>query len=123
MKSVSTYQAYKLWLQGGLSSCGSPCTMLSTTKRFTNAIGAPVADNTNIMTAGPRSPALLQDIWLIETYKGLPHGMCTTEPEVINPDLLAFINEAVLGPDRSTMPWTSGRPTPRSCSSIRKTTC
>src|SRR6516162_11854713 len=66
MESVSTYQAYKLWLQGGLSSCGSPCTILSTTKRFTNAIGAPVADNTNIMTAGPRGPALLQDIWLIE---------------------------------------------------------
>jgi catalase len=34
--------------------------------RFTNASGAPVADNTNIMTAGPRGPALLQDIWLIE---------------------------------------------------------
>ena len=39
---------------------------MSTTKRFTNASGAPVADNTNIMTAGPRGPALLQDIWLIE---------------------------------------------------------
>jgi len=35
-------------------------------KRFTNATGSPVADNTNIMTAGPRGPALLQDIWLIE---------------------------------------------------------
>jgi hypothetical protein len=28
--------------------------------------GAPVADNTNIMTAGPRGPTLLQDVWLIE---------------------------------------------------------
>ena len=35
-------------------------------KTFTNATGAPVADNTNILTAGPRGPALLQDIWLIE---------------------------------------------------------
>jgi catalase len=35
-------------------------------KRFTNATGAPVADNTNILTAGRRGPALLQDIWLIE---------------------------------------------------------
>ena len=26
--------------------------LMSTTKRFTNATGAPVADNTNIMTAG-----------------------------------------------------------------------
>jgi len=31
-----------------------------------HATGAPVADNLNIMTAGPRGPALLQDIWLIE---------------------------------------------------------
>ncbi len=27
----------------------------------------------------------------IKVYEGLPHGMCTTHPEVINPDLLAFI--------------------------------
>src|SRR6202795_3776729 len=40
--------------------------MMVTETRFTNATGSPVADNTNIMTAGPRGPALLQDIWLIE---------------------------------------------------------
>ena len=39
---------------------------MSDTKRFTNEAGAPVADNTNILTAGPRGPALLQDIWLLE---------------------------------------------------------
>jgi len=33
---------------------------------MTHATGAPVADNLNIQTAGPRGPALLQDIWLIE---------------------------------------------------------
>ncbi|MCE9658831.1 MAG: alpha/beta hydrolase [Burkholderiales bacterium] len=27
----------------------------------------------------------------LKVYPGLPHGMCTTHPEVINPDLLAFI--------------------------------
>jgi catalase len=31
-----------------------------------HATGAPVTDNVNIQTAGPRGPALLQDIWLIE---------------------------------------------------------
>jgi len=31
----------------------------------TNA-GAPVVDNQNIMTAGPRGPALLQDVWFLE---------------------------------------------------------
>ncbi len=34
--------------------------------QMTHAAGAPVADNINIQTAGPRGPALLQDIWLIE---------------------------------------------------------
>src|SRR5437016_14271368 len=33
---------------------------------MTHATGSPVVDNTNIQTAGPRGPALLQDIWLIE---------------------------------------------------------
>lgn len=27
----------------------------------------------------------------LKTYKGFPHGMCTTHPETINPDLLAFV--------------------------------
>ncbi len=34
--------------------------------RFTSANGAPVVDNVNIETAGPRGPALLQDVWLLE---------------------------------------------------------
>lgn len=33
---------------------------------LTHASGAPVSDNINIQTAGPRGPALLQDVWLIE---------------------------------------------------------
>jgi catalase len=37
------------------------------TNRFlTHATGAPVTDNVNVQTAGPRGPVLLQDIWLIE---------------------------------------------------------
>ena len=39
--------------------------MVQETKRFTSATGAPVPDNTNIVTAGPRGPALLQDLSLI----------------------------------------------------------
>ncbi|MGX5660600.1 catalase [Castellaniella ginsengisoli] len=35
-------------------------------KKLTTAAGAPVADNQNIQTAGPRGPALLQDVWLLE---------------------------------------------------------
>ncbi len=35
-------------------------------KKLTNNAGAPVADNQNIMTAGPRGPMLLQDVWFLE---------------------------------------------------------
>ncbi|WP_144140842.1 catalase [Paraburkholderia sp. BCC1884] len=35
-------------------------------KKLTTAFGAPVPDNQNIQTAGPRGPALLQDVWLLE---------------------------------------------------------
>lgn len=34
--------------------------------KLTTAIGAPVVDNQNTQTAGPRGPALLQDVWLLE---------------------------------------------------------
>lgn len=35
-------------------------------KKLTTAAGAPVPDNQNVMTAGPRGPMLLQDIWFLE---------------------------------------------------------
>ncbi|MBX3616949.1 catalase [Nitrosomonas sp.] len=34
--------------------------------KLTTAAGAPVPDNQNTMTAGPRGPVLLQDVWLLE---------------------------------------------------------
>lgn len=40
--------------------------------------------------AAPLSAKLLKNAKL-KTYEGLPHGMCTTHPDVINKDLLAFI--------------------------------
>ena len=33
---------------------------------MTTVAGAPVVDNQNTMTAGPRGPALLQDVWFLE---------------------------------------------------------
>ena len=27
-----------------------------------------------------------------KVYEGLPHGLCSTHPDVVNPDLLAFIH-------------------------------
>ena len=35
-------------------------------KKLTTTGGAPVADNQNVMTAGPRGPMLLQDVWYLE---------------------------------------------------------
>jgi catalase len=35
-------------------------------KKLTTVGGAPVADNQNVMTAGPRGPQLLQDVWFLE---------------------------------------------------------
>ena len=35
-------------------------------KKLTTAGGAPVPDNQNAMTAGPRGPMLLQDVWFLE---------------------------------------------------------
>jgi non-heme chloroperoxidase len=40
--------------------------------------------------AGPLSAKLVKGATL-KTYKGFPHGMCTTEADTINKDLLAFI--------------------------------
>jgi catalase len=39
---------------------------MSNEKKLTNNVGAPVADNQNVMTAGPRGPQLLQDVWFLE---------------------------------------------------------
>jgi non-heme chloroperoxidase len=40
--------------------------------------------------AGPLSAKLVKN-GTLKTYKGFPHGMCTTQAETINADLLAFI--------------------------------
>ncbi len=39
---------------------------MSPKSRLTTSVGAPVPDNQNTMTAGPRGPVLLQDIWFLE---------------------------------------------------------
>jgi non-heme chloroperoxidase len=40
--------------------------------------------------SAPLSAKLLKN-GTLKSYDGLPHGMCTTHPEVVNPDLLAFV--------------------------------
>jgi non-heme chloroperoxidase len=40
--------------------------------------------------SAPLSAKLLKN-GTLKSYEGLPHGMCTTHPDIINPDLLAYI--------------------------------
>jgi len=40
--------------------------MKENSDKLTSVNGRPIADNTNSLTAGPRGPVLLQDVWLIE---------------------------------------------------------
>lgn len=35
-------------------------------RRLTNEVGAPISDNENAITAGPRGPVVLSDVWLLE---------------------------------------------------------
>jgi non-heme chloroperoxidase len=42
--------------------------------------------------SAPKAVALLKNGRLI-TYKDLPHGLCQTHPDTVNPEILAFIRE------------------------------
>jgi len=92
----------KWWLQGMMGSvkAGYDCIKAFSETDFTEdlkKIDIPVfvmhGDDDQIV---PYKDAALKSIELLpkgtlKIYPGLPHGMCTTHPEVINPDLLAFI--------------------------------
>lgn len=39
---------------------------MSEHKKLTNEVGAPIADNENAITAGPRGPVVMSDVWLME---------------------------------------------------------
>jgi non-heme chloroperoxidase len=63
------------------------------------AIGVPTlvmhGDDDQIVPIGAsalRSAEMLKNATL-KVYQGFPHGMCTTHAEVVNPDLLAFIED------------------------------
>jgi hypothetical protein len=49
---------------------------MSENRMMSHAAGAPIVDNLPTMTAGPRGPALLQDIWLIEKLAHFDREAC-----------------------------------------------
>jgi non-heme chloroperoxidase len=48
--------------------------------------------------SGPMSAKLLKN-GTLRTYKDLPHGLCSTHPEIVNADMLAFIRGEQLTAD------------------------
>ena len=54
--------------------------------------------------SAPLAIKLLKNGTLL-TYKDLPHGLCSTHPEIVNPDLLAFIEGREVG-EKAAIPLT-----------------
>jgi non-heme chloroperoxidase len=91
------------WRQGmmGGAKAGYDCIKAFSETDFTEdlkSIDVPVlvihGDDDQIVPyadAGPLSAKLLKN-GTLKTYKGTPHGVHSTNPELLNPDLLAFIN-------------------------------
>jgi non-heme chloroperoxidase len=90
------------WRQGmmGAANAHYECIKAFSETDFTEdlkAITVPVlvmhGDDDQIVPYADSAPlaAKLLPNGTLKTYAGLPHGMCTTHPEVVNPDLLAFI--------------------------------
>ena len=48
----------------------------------------------------------------LKTYKGLPHGLPSTHPEILNPDILAFIRGEDFGADAEAAPTLIVEPIP-----------
>lgn len=65
---------------------------------LTNATSAPVADNTNILIAGPRGPASLEDVWRIEKLAHLDREVDATvhsnSVSVFSSDIWVLLTQA-----------------------------
>lgn len=82
-------------------------------RKLTNEVGAPVADNENAITAGPRGPVMMQDVWLMEK---MAHFNREVIPErrmhakgwgaygnfTVTHDISAFTRAKVLQPETKT---------------------
>jgi len=51
--------------------------------------------------SGPLTAKLLKN-GTLKTYKDLPHGLCATHPEIVNPEILAFLRGEQAPADRET---------------------
>ncbi|WP_399894743.1 alpha/beta fold hydrolase [Streptomyces sp. BBFR51] len=100
--TVSQGLIYRWWLQGmmGAANAHYECIAAFSETDFTDdlkQIDVPVLvahgkDDQVVpyADAAPLSVELLKN-GTLKSYEGLPHGMLSTHPEVVNPDLLAFV--------------------------------
>jgi catalase len=61
---------------------------------LSHASGTPVTDNLNIQSAGPRGPALLQDVWLMEKLAHFAREVMKADPAYGNGVTDAFLKFA-----------------------------
>ena len=99
---VSEGTIWNWWRQGMMGSAKShyECIKTFSETDFTEdlkAIAVPVlvihSEDDQIVPyadSGPLTVKLLKN-GILKTYKDLPHGLCATHPEIVNPEILAFI--------------------------------
>jgi non-heme chloroperoxidase len=111
--TVSQGLIYNWWRQGmmGSAKAGYECIKAFSETDFTEdlkAIDLPVlilhGDDDQIVPfadSGPLSAKLVKHA-TFKVYPGRPHGVCQTEPDMVNRDLLAFVKGQPLGASTST---------------------
>ena len=111
------------WRQGmmGSAKAGYECIKALSETDFTEdltKIDVPVlvvhGDDDQIVPYADSAPLTVKLLknGTLKTYKGLPHGLPSTHPEILNPDILAFIRDEHFGADVDETPTLIVEPLP-----------
>ncbi|MCH8616310.1 alpha/beta hydrolase [Sphingomonas sp. SM33] len=111
------------WRQGmmGSAKAGYECIKAFSETDFTEdltKIDVPVlvvhGDDDQIVPYADSAPLTVKLLknGTLKTYKGLPHGLPSTHPEILNPDILAFIRDEHFGADVDETPTLIVEPLP-----------
>jgi non-heme chloroperoxidase len=111
------------WRQGmmGSAKAGYECIKAFSETDFTEdlrKIDVPVlvvhGDDDQIVPYADSAPLTVKLLknGTLKTYKGLPHGLPSTHPEILNPDILAFIRGEDFGADAEETPTLIVEPLP-----------
>ena len=111
------------WRQGmmGSAKAGYECIKAFSETDFTEdltKIDVPVlvvhGDDDQIVPYADSAPLTVKLLknGTLKTYKGLPHGLPSTHPEILNPDILAFVRGEDFGADADETPTLIVEPLP-----------